>query len=701
MIDLFSRVFALTLILFAPLKIAQAASADDPLSAEQIEALLPLGYSLGTETAKDGVYGLINYTGVEVGYVFETRPIAPLPGFAGAPIDMLVMIDNDGRFIDVKIVDHFEPMFVAGLGDVRFQAFLNQYAGQSITEPFVVGNPFGSEKDQEATALTYLDGVTTATASVRIANETLLAAVKEVARDRMQGVSSGPPARPNPLVVEDLTWDDLAREGIAKRYVVTNAEVEEAFAGTVFAGQDPEALSNPSDAYLDLWIVDLGPPAIAQAVLSEDTLEELEDFFKVHPSDEPILLIETARHGLVTEDFIRNTVPSLISAKQGAFPFALRDADLFVELAPSAPQGGTAMVLRTDRRAGFNPIEPWEIALEAKREKGLIQPKVGTVSLTTTYAAPSRFFETPSPPRIVSPWISAIEQRWIDIALLAAGLLSLCAILLIGMERLAGARHYTTIRLSILALVVGFVGWFGQGQLSIVTPLGALRASAAGQSLGFLLYDPFSILIWIVVIVGFVLWGRGLFCGWLCPFGALQEIIHHVGCTLRLPQIEPSTQWDGRLKWVKYGVLAALVAVTLLVPSAMDKAAEVEPFKTAISTYFRREWYYVAYCVFWLAAAAVLFKGFCRYVCPLGALMAVGGLLRQRDWIARRVECGSPCQLCKVKCTYGAITKSGDVRYDECFGCLDCVSIYSDDTRCVPLILKSKKEWSASHDHAS
>ena len=70
--------------------------------------------------------------------------------------------------------------------------------------------------------------------------------------------------------------------------------------------------------------------------------------------------------------------------------------------------------------------------------------------------------------------------------------------------------------------------------------------------------------------------------------------------------------------------------------------------------------------------------------------MAIGGLLRGRDWIARRTECGSPCQLCRVKCSYGAIEPSGRIQYSECFQCLDCVSIHDDPTRCVPLVLKSR-----------
>ena len=687
---------AAALWLLAPAASRPALAEDKPpLTREAIAALLPIGYSLGEETAEDGVHRLISHTGVGAGYVFETRPIAPLAGFAGAPINMLVMVDDDARFIDVRLIDHFEPMFVAGLGDARFQAFLDQYAGQSIAEPFVVGNPHGDAEGRGASALTWLDSVATATASVRIANETVLAAVKTVARDKLQGLAATPPARPDPDVEEALRWEDLVRQGIAQRFTVTNAEVEAAFAGTIWAGEDPEGAAAPDAPYLDLWIVDLGPPSVARAALSAETLAELEDFYAIHPHDEPILLIETARHGLVTEGFIRNTVPSLISARQGGFPFALRDADLLLELAPGVPSDGAAMVLRTDRRSGFNPIAPWEITLQARRQAGFIQPKIGTVPLSTTHAAPARFFETPTPPRILPPWLSAIEQRWADLALLAAGLILLAAVLLARMERLAALRHYTPVRLGVLAATIGFIGWYGQGQLSIVTPLGALRAGAAGQGLGFLLYDPFSILVWIAAILGFIAWGRGLFCGWLCPFGALQEFMHHLGRLLRLPRLEPSAAWDGRLKWVKYGVLAALAAVTLLAPDAMDTAAEVEPFKTAISTHFQRDWRYVAYCLFWLLLSAMLFKGFCRYVCPLGALMAIGGLLRGRDWIARRAECGSPCQLCRVKCNYGAITGAGAVRYDECFGCLDCVKIHGDDAQCVPLILRKKKERSA------
>ncbi|WP_417721717.1 4Fe-4S binding protein [Salipiger sp.] len=666
---------------------AQAA----PLSRDEIAARITAPMELGAELTGDGVYALLNSGGTQVGYVFETAPLAPLPGFSGGPIDMLVVLDLEGRFLDVQLLHHNEPIFVSGLGEAPFRAFLEQYQGHSINESLVVGTPYGGAA--QGGQLTYLDGVTKATASVRIAHESILAAALKVAREKMSGVASTPPAAPDPDHDEALTFEDLRDGGILTHHVVSNAALQSRFDGTRWQFDDPQALEEPDAPYLDLWIADLGPRSIARALLSPDGLEELDRFRAISPDDEPILMIETARHGLVSPDFVRNTAPDRIGAAQNGYPVALRDADLLVDLAETVPEAlreGTAMILRTDRRLGFDPASPFTVTIEAVREHGMFQPEIGTVELKVEHATPERFFSRPVQARRLGPFEEAVRNRRGDLEILAAGLAVLIPTLLFFQSRLAGARAYPAIRLGILAAVLGFVGWWGQGQLSIVTPLAVLQTALAGGSFAFLLYDPFSLLVWVAAIAGFLLWGRGLFCGWLCPFGALQEFAHHAGRLLRLPRWEPSRLWDQRLKVVKYLALAGLVAVTLLSPGHMDKAAEIEPFKTVITTYFLREWYYAAYAAFWLVLGMVTFKGFCRYLCPLGALMAIGGALRLRRWIPRRMECGSPCQLCRVKCNYGAIRRSGEIQYDECFQCLDCVTIHDDTAQCVPLILKSR-----------
>ena len=675
--------------------LASLSAIGEPLTRDVLEPYIVPPMSLGEEINDVGVWQLLNSGGAEAGYVFETGPMAPLPGFSGAVINMLVVLDLEGQFLDVQLLSHNEPIFVSGLPEKLFFDFFKQYRGHSISDSLVVGSPYGAGSD--GSALVYLDGVTKGTASVRIAHESILAAALQVAREKLGGISSGPPAYPNTEYSEDLTWDDLVNTGIATRKVVSNAEMDGAFAGTLWEDDDPEAKDDPDGTYMDLWVVDIGAPSIARAVLSKSGFEELQSFMEISDTDEPVLVIEAARHGLVTEEFVRNTSPDLISAEQGGFPIAFRDSDIYVELNDALPNelhnavnDGAALILRTDRRLGFDPTVDWTLKIKALRAHGSFQPELGSVTLDVPHVTPERFYARPEIIKPAPPWVDALRNRALDLGVLGVFLIGLVALLLFGTNRLATYRWFTPMRLGILAFVTAFIGWWGQGQLSIATPLAVARTAIEGGSYAFLLYDPFSLVIWAVTVFGFVLWGRGLFCGWLCPFGALQEFAHHLGRLLRLPQIEPNAYWDAQLKYLKYVVLAGMVALLLSAPATLDKAIEVEPFKTAITTFFIREWYYVAYAVGLLLLSMVLFKGFCRYLCPLGAVMAIGGLVRGRDWIARRAECGSPCQLCKVKCSYGAIKKTGEIQYSECFQCLDCVTIHDDAAQCVPLILAAK-----------
>ena len=665
-----------------------SAAAAAPLSRDELTPLIVPPYALGENLDDRGVWGLLNSGGAEAGYVLETGNLAPLPGFSGAPINLLVMIDLEGRFLDVKLIAHNEPIFVSGLGEAPFRAFLEQYRGHSIHEPLVVGTPYGTAGG--GSDLVYLDGVTKATASVRIAHESILAATLAVARERMQGIAAGPPVRPDPDVVLALDWAALVERGLARNLRVSNAELDQAFAGTVWADDDPEADADPEAMFLDLWVVDIGPPSVARAVLTPDSLGDVDRLTQLSPDDELLLVIDAGRHGLVSDDFVRNTAPDRLSAEQDGLPVALRDADLLFETLPDVPEG-RAMILRVDRRLGFDPTRDWVLTAQAVRAHGMLQPEMGSQHFSLITRSDPALFRQPETRKALPPWQEALLNRKIDLILLVGFLAVVLALVGPGMHALAAPARLTPVRLAVLAGVIGFVGWWGQGQLSIVTALAVLRAALEGGSLAVLLYDPFSLLIWAVAILGLFLWGRGLFSGWLCPFVAMQELAHYAGRLLRLPEWNPSARWDRRLKWVKYLALAGLVAIAFVRPDAAETAAEVEPFKTAVTTFFQREWYFVAYALFWLGLGMVTFKGFCRYLCPLGALMALGGVLRLRKWIPRRAECGTPCQLCRVRCRYGAIERSGRIDYSECFQCLDCVSIHDDKAQCVPLILAARR----------
>lgn len=667
-------------------------AAADLVDEAQLQDAVIAPYSLGEPTDIDGVWELLNGSGARGGYVIQSEAISPLPGFSGATINIMVLLDMDGGFIDVKLLNHNEPIFVSGLGEAPFRQFLEQYRGLSINTPITIGTNYGSSGGG---SLVYLDGVTKATASVRIAHESIMAAAREVARQKLKGI-----ARPQEKVVlkPDLdlsfTWQELVDQGLARHVVATHGEVRAEFAGTTWQNDDPYPDADDSDPFIDLWVVDVTAPSVAKAVMGPRMLRDWQRLGDISPDDQTLLLIEAGDHGLVSEDFVRNTAPSWIEATQDEFPVSVMDADLLIDLKPGVPDG-KAMVLRLDRRLGFNPVRDWQLSLLAIREHGMLQPELGQGRFSWTVRADERFFDVLTPPKPLSAFESALVNRRTDLIVLVL-FLELIFLLMLFNRHFVRRPQYRLARYGVLAMTLGFIGWWGQGQLSILTPIATLSAALAGKSLSFLLYDPFSLVIWIAALIGFFIWGRALFCGWLCPFGAMQEFVGVIAKRLGVRQLAVSGHWDRRLKLLKYVVLAGLIATLLYRPEHVETAAEVEPFKTAISVFFQREWHYVFYAVVCLLASAVVFKAYCRYLCPLGALMAIGGWLRLSPWITRREECGSPCQLCKVKCEYKAIKSSGKIDYSECFGCLDCVDIYEDRNKCVPLIVTDKKRARAS-----
>ncbi len=117
----------------------------------------------------------------------------------------------------------------------------------------------------------------------------------------------------------------------------------------------------------------------------------------------------------------------------------------------------------------------------------------------------------------------------------------------------------------------------------------------------------------------------------------------------------------------------------------------MEPFKTAISLGFVREWPFVLYVVLLLSAGLFIERFFCRYLCPLGAALAIPARLRMFDWLKRKFQCGHECHLCAVRCTVQAIHPNGSINPNECIHCLHCQILYYDDQTCPPLVARRKR----------
>ena len=622
-------------------------------------------------------------------YVFESQDFAAIPGFSGTPFNLLVALDPDGEFLDVRVLSHHEPVFLEGLGEKPLFAFVEQYKNLSLKQSIKIGTG-QSKSGKESGANVYIDGVTKATASVRILNQSLLAASLKVARAKL-GYSEGRDpdlvAKIRPDVFKPLDWVGLQKAGLIQRASFKNREIEKAFIGTAGEGQDAEATQQPDAVFADVYVAHLSVPTVGKNLLSPEKWAYLQQ--RLDPGDHALLILAKGRYPLMGEDFVRGTVPDRISLSQQKLPIEIRDMDLDAPLnLPSELADAQWLVVRVIAPAGLDPAQPLSYELHVTRSKGIVYPELVTRHFSVLAELPHDYVELPESDQ--KTWHTIWLDRWVELVLLLVGLGVLVWALLEPPWLIQHPSRLAWFRRGYLVFTLCFIGWYAQGQLSIVNLTALVQALMAGRGLGFFMYDPMTVLLWGFVVVTFWVWGRGTFCGWLCPFGALQDLVSQVTQRLGVPTWRVPQRWDSLLKKVKYVVLCVWLVCAAVSVTWTDRLVEIEPFKTSITLNFVRAWPFVTWALAMVLLSAFVYKGYCRYVCPLGAGMGVLGKLRRWDWIARRRECGQPCQRCRSDCAYQAIDKQGKVDYDECFQCLDCVVIYESDELCVPRVLMSR-----------
>ncbi|SCK11623.1 Regulator of nitric oxide reductase transcription [Variovorax sp. HW608] len=656
----------------------------------EIQKALPSSLTVGERDAQLPVWPIFRQDATETvlaGYVFESIDFAPIPGFSGTPFNLLVALDAKGTFLEVRVLSHHEPVFLEGLGEAPLIRFADQYQGLSLRQNIKIGSN-ANRGEESGSANVYIDGVAKATASVRILNQSLLSSGLRVARARLGFAAAQDPdrvARVRQDSYAPMDWEALREAGLVRHVRITQDMVEKAFDGS---GVELPVAGHEDDSFCDLYIAYLNAPPVGRNLLSDAGWKHL--LGRIDEGDHAFLVIAAGPYSFVGDRFVRGAVPDRLTLKQNELPLELRDLDLDEPLdLPASLRGADAKVFRVIGPAGLDPAQALDFALRVTRDKGIVYPEHIARSFALPYRLPAS--QVTIPASTDKGWQGIWRARAAELAVLAAALVLLALVLARPKWIVATPARLARFRTGYLVFTLVFIGWFAQGQLSIVNITAVVQALVAGRDLGFLLYDPMTVALWAFVALTLLAWGRGTFCGWLCPFGALQELVAQLARSAGIRRIRLHRELDAKLKRLKYAVLAVIVGLAVVSPAWSDRAVEVEPFKTAITLGFVRSWPFVLWAAGWLLAGAFVYKGFCRYLCPLGAGLGLLGRVRLLRWIPRRRECGTPCQTCRHRCEYQAIRPGGAIVYEECFQCLDCVAIHDSPQRCAPLIARERE----------
>jgi polyferredoxin len=456
-----------------------------------------------------------------------------------------------------------------------------------------------------------------------------------------------------------------------------------------------KAGTGSQDVALDLYAAVVNPASIGRNLLGP--MRYGEQVTPYSPQDLIVLVMGTGRYSFVGTKVFETGTFDRIRIEQGARTFVLQRAPKQYQYLPfvsakGAPKFDEIGLFRIPAESGIDVLAPWQLVIVVGDGAG---SGAQTREFKLSYSLPSRFVLPPAAPSaqepLDAPWRESWRAQAGNIVVLGFGLLVL-TVLLIALDRLTRhARLYQALRIGFLLFTLVWIGWIAGAQLSVINVFAWLHGLINGNGLAVLLADPLPCVLLAFVVVSFVIWGRGVFCGWLCPFGALQELLAKLARVVSLPQWSPSYRTHRMLWRLKYVSLAVLAVASLHGLQTMAVAAEIEPFKTVISLRMDRAWPFVVYALVLLAAGLFVERAFCRFLCPLGAAMAIGGRLRRFTTLKRRPECGSPCQLCAKRCPIQAIEPSGAINMDECFYCLDCQVLHNDANVCPPLVYEARR----------
>ncbi|MFT8348085.1 4Fe-4S binding protein [Clostridium saccharoperbutylacetonicum] len=186
-----------------------------------------------------------------------------------------------------------------------------------------------------------------------------------------------------------------------------------------------------------------------------------------------------------------------------------------------------------------------------------------------------------------------------------------------------------------------------------------------------------SLIEFVVVMLVTILIGRW-FCGWICAFGAYNDLIYFISKKLFKGQFKINEKVDSILKYAKYVILLFIIIVSWTFGSSiLESTSPWDVFGqiTNISTIVNNLLIGLILLILITIGAAFIERFFCRYLCPLGAVFSIISKVGIVKINKPKADCGK-CRACTMNCSMGLNLYKGDyAKGGDCINCLKCTEV--------------------------
>lgn len=678
---------AFCLSLVSPATLAEPSTADrnGPLSLDcaalRCDAVLP-GATRFERPEQSHAPFRVGYDAVGnvVGWVALSTDVVDIKAYSGKPVVTLVGLTPDGKISGARVVQHSEPILLVGIPEQALMDFVDAYRGRSAADKVVVGH--SSDPD-----VVTVDVISGATVTALAQNRTILETAR--ALGTAVGVIDAVKSVPGHFVERDevWTWQRLIDERALGRLTVSQEDMGA-------TGEEP---------FIDLYFAIADAPHVGKALLGEE--QYTWKMKQLAPGAHLLVVLGRGTSSFKGSGFVRGGIFDRVRVEQGLRSILFRDTD-YDNLTSTAAEGAPDFdegAIFVNPPGQLDPGQTFELVFLGSRYNKQGGFSRDFKAFRSSFRVPKTVYVLDGPDPEQAIWRQAWVNNRVKVVILGVYLL-VVASLFAGRRWLTGnMQRLKRIHTLTLMASFGLLGLYLHAQPSVTQLLTLVGSLFDEMRWGLFLSEPLLFVIWIFIAVVTIIWGRGVFCGWVCPYGAMSELLFRVGRLVRLPELELPEWLHVKARYLRYGVLALLVGTFLYSSELGERLAEIEPFK---STFFVAPWTRdLLYFGWWLALVGVslfTYRPFCRYLCPLGAALALPSSVRISGPY-RRNFCSS-CTICTRGCESRAIRSNGVIDPRECLSCMECEANYRDHDVCPPLIgidrLLQKKRAGAAVNEA-